>query len=80
MSNKEINNIKISMQEMKDCIQHLKDGQDALAKKLDLFIETSDRKYAPMEAWTLLKFFGSIVGTILIGSAVYIIFSNGIIR
>lgn len=50
--------IALTNQKMEDIEKKV----DNLDKKVDLLLEKLDKKYAPMQSWTLMKWFGGIFG------------------
>jgi tetrahydromethanopterin S-methyltransferase subunit B len=61
-------------------IQNIEEKVDKLTQVVENFIKCADKKYSPMAAWSLWKWLGGIMGGILVASATYVLWGNGIIK
>jgi tetrahydromethanopterin S-methyltransferase subunit B len=61
-------------------IQNIEEKVDKLTTTVENFIECADKKYSPMAAWSVIKWIGITIGGVLIVSATYVMWGDGLIK
>jgi seryl-tRNA synthetase len=81
----EVNKLTTCMEVLKTDVKYIKEALDKndkdhteIMKTIKEFIETADKRYSPMTCWSVMKYAGAVVGTILITAFMYLVIEKKI--